>query len=111
MSNDSGDTGPAPLSQDELDAEGATALPDKEVISLLDLNAALDLALDAAAPVAGAVAANADVAAPIDAAVAPTSGRSGRRRRPSPTRTSSSSRTSTPRPRSTSIRHHAVAAS
>jgi hypothetical protein len=59
----------APLSQDELAAEGATALPDKEVISLLDLNADLDLALDAAAPIDLAVAANANVAAPIDAAV------------------------------------------
>jgi hypothetical protein len=59
----------APLSPDELAAEGATALPDKEVISLLDLNADLDLALDAAAPIDLAVAANANVAAPIDAAV------------------------------------------
>jgi hypothetical protein len=58
-----------PLSQDELAAEGATALPDKEVISLLDLNADLDLALDVAAPIDLAVAANANVAAPIDAAV------------------------------------------
>ena len=38
----------APLSADELAAEGATALPDKEVASLLDLNADLDLAIDAA---------------------------------------------------------------
>jgi hypothetical protein len=59
-----------PLTADELAAEGATALPDKEVISLLDLNADLDLALDLAAPVDLAVAANANVAAPIDAAVA-----------------------------------------
>jgi hypothetical protein len=58
-----------PLSQDELAAEAATALPDKEVISLLDLNADIDLALDAAAPIDLAVAANANVAAPIDAAV------------------------------------------
>jgi hypothetical protein len=61
--------GPEPLSQAELDAEGAAALPDKEVMSLLDLNADLDLALDLAAPVDLAVAANANVAAPIDAAV------------------------------------------
>ncbi|MFH5821424.1 peptidoglycan-binding protein [Georgenia sp. AZ-5] len=59
----------APLSDDELAAEAGTALPDKEVISLLDLNADLDLGLDAAAPIDLAVAANANVAAPIDAAV------------------------------------------
>ena len=59
----------APLSADELAAEGATALPDKEVVSLLDLNADLDLAIDAAAPIDLAIAANANVAAPIDAAV------------------------------------------
>ncbi|MFZ5870111.1 MAG: peptidoglycan-binding protein [Actinomycetota bacterium] len=59
-----------PLSDDELAAEAGTALPDKEVISLLDLNADLDLGLDAAAPIDLAVAANANVAAPIDAAVA-----------------------------------------
>ena len=59
-----------PLSPDELAAETGAALPDKEVISLLDLNADVDLALDAAAPIDLAVAANANVAAPIDAAVA-----------------------------------------
>jgi hypothetical protein len=59
----------APLSADELAAEGATALPRKEVISLLDLNADINAALDLAAPVDLAVAANANVAAPIDAAV------------------------------------------
>lgn len=58
-----------PLSAEELAAEGATALPDKEVVSLLDLNADLDLAIDAAAPIDLAVAANANVVAPIDAAV------------------------------------------
>ena len=58
-----------PLSDEELAAEGGVALPDKEVISLLDLNADLDLGLDAAAPIDLAVAANANVAAPIDAAV------------------------------------------
>jgi hypothetical protein len=58
-----------PLSPEELAAETGAALPDKEVISLLDLNADLDLALDAAAPIDLAVAANANVAAPIDAAV------------------------------------------
>ena len=58
-----------PLSDDELAAESGTALPPKEVISLLDLNADLDLGLDVAAPIDLAVAANANVAAPIDAAV------------------------------------------
>jgi hypothetical protein len=57
------------LSEADLAAEGATALPDKEVVSILDLNADLDLAIDAAAPIDLAVAANANVAAPIDAAV------------------------------------------
>jgi hypothetical protein len=59
------------LSRDEIEAEGATPLPTKEVFSpLLDLNVDLDLALDLAAPIDLAVAANANVAAPIDAAVA-----------------------------------------
>ena len=59
----------AGLSEQELAAEGAVALPDKEVVSILDLNADLDLAIDAAAPIDLGVAANANVAAPIDAAV------------------------------------------
>ena len=58
-----------PLSDDELAAEAGTALPPKEVVSLLDLNVDLDLALDLAAPIDLAVAANANVVAPIDAAV------------------------------------------
>ncbi len=58
------------LSMDEMDAEAAAALPDREAMSLLDLAVDLDLALDLAAPVDAAVAANANVAAPIDAAVA-----------------------------------------
>ncbi|WP_285240432.1 peptidoglycan-binding protein [Pseudarthrobacter sp. MEB009] len=57
-----------PLTDDELLSEQATALPDKEVASVLDLNADLDLGIDAAAPIDLAVAANANVAAPIDAA-------------------------------------------
>ncbi|MCB5280849.1 peptidoglycan-binding protein [Arthrobacter sp. ES1] len=56
------------LSEEELMAEGATALPDKEVASVLDLNADLNLGIEAAAPIDLAVAANANVAAPIDAA-------------------------------------------
>ena len=55
------------LSAEDLDAEDATALPTKEVMSLLDLDADVDLALDLAAPVDLAVAANLNVAAPIAA--------------------------------------------
>lgn len=57
------------LSADDLAAESGTLLPDKEVLSLLDLNVDLDLGLDLAAPIDLAVAANANIAAPIDAAV------------------------------------------
>jgi hypothetical protein len=57
-----------PLTDDELLLEQTTALPDKEVASVLDLNADLDLGINAAAPIDLAVAANANVAAPIDAA-------------------------------------------
>ena len=57
-----------PLSDEELMAQGGTALPDKEVASVLDLDADLDLGINAAAPIDLAVAANANVAAPIDAA-------------------------------------------
>jgi hypothetical protein len=56
------------LTAEDLAEETATALPSKEVLSLLDLNADVDLALDLAAPVDLAVAANLNVAAPIDAA-------------------------------------------
>jgi hypothetical protein len=67
MANQAPDRG---LRPDELAAEEAAELPDREAMSLLDLN--LDLALDAdvAAPIAAAIAANANVAAPIDASVA-----------------------------------------
>ena len=57
------------LTPEEMEGESAAALPDREAMSLLDLTADLDLALDLAAPVDAAVAANANVAAPIDAAV------------------------------------------
>ncbi|GAB6986748.1 hypothetical protein [Nocardioides pyridinolyticus] len=57
------------LSEAELAAEEGTSLPDKEVVSILDLNADLDLAIDAAAPIDLGVAANANVAAPINASV------------------------------------------
>ncbi|MFP3580758.1 peptidoglycan-binding protein [Arthrobacter sp. fls2-241-R2A-200] len=55
------------LSEEELMSQGATALPDKEVASVLDLNADLNLGISAAAPIDLGVAANANVAAPIDA--------------------------------------------
>src|SRR3954468_5832455 len=58
----------ARVSKEELAAETVTALPNKEVLSLLDLNANIDLALDAAAPIDLAIGANANIAAPIDAA-------------------------------------------
>ena len=58
------------LTREEMQAQDASALPDKEAMSLLDVNADLDLALDIAAPIDAAVAANANVAAPIDASVA-----------------------------------------
>ena len=57
------------LTPEEVQAEGGAALPEREAMSLLDVNANLDLALDLAAPIDAAVAANANVAAPIDAAV------------------------------------------
>jgi hypothetical protein len=56
------------VSMDEVDAEDAVPLPSKEVMSLLDVNANVDLGLDLAAPVDLAVAANLNVAAPIEAA-------------------------------------------
>jgi hypothetical protein len=56
------------LSIQDLAAEGGQLLPDKEVLSILDLFVNLDLALDLAAPIDLAVAANANIAAPIDAA-------------------------------------------
>ncbi|HYD09352.1 MAG TPA: hypothetical protein VEA78_04560, partial [Acidimicrobiales bacterium] len=57
------------VSREEVQAQDGAALPDKEAMSLLDVNADLDIALDIAAPIDAAVAANANVAAPIDAAV------------------------------------------
>ena len=63
-------TEPNRMSPDEVEAQAGSALPDKEAMSLLDVNANLDLALDLAAPIDAAVAANANVAAPIDASVA-----------------------------------------
>lgn len=56
------------VSMDEVEAETAESLPNKEVLSLLDVNATVDLGLDLAAPVDLAAAANLNVAAPIEAA-------------------------------------------
>ncbi|MGZ4183000.1 MAG: peptidoglycan-binding protein [Solirubrobacteraceae bacterium] len=56
------------VSLDEIEAEDAVSLPNKEVLSLLDVNANVDLGLDLAAPVDLAAAANLNVAAPIEAA-------------------------------------------
>ena len=56
------------LTPDEIEAEIATALPDKEVVSILDLNVDVDVFLDVASPIDLAVAAQLNVAAPIDAA-------------------------------------------
>jgi hypothetical protein len=56
------------LSDADLAAEACELLPDKEVLSVLDLFVNLDIAIDLAAPVDLAIAANANVAAPIDAA-------------------------------------------
>ena len=52
-----------------MEAQEGAKIPDKEAMSLLDVNVDLDLALDLAAPIDAAVAANANAAAPIDAAV------------------------------------------
>jgi hypothetical protein len=60
---------PRRLTPAEFHAQSAVPLPDKEVISLLDIRIDVDLALALAAPIDLAVAANANVAAPIDAAV------------------------------------------
>src|SRR3954466_15287810 len=58
------------VSMDEIEAEDAVPLPNKEVMSLLGVNPDADLGLDLAAPVDLAVAANLNVAAPIEAAAA-----------------------------------------
>jgi hypothetical protein len=57
------------ISAEELGAEAGRTIPDKEVMSLLDLFVNIDLALDLAAPIDLAVAANANAALPIDASV------------------------------------------
>ena len=83
----------APLTPEELATEGVTALPDKEVVSILDLAADIDLAIDGAAPIDLAVALNANVVAPIAGAVsAPTCSPTAPTRRRWPTRVSRSTR-------------------
>ncbi len=57
------------LTDADLEAQDGANIPDKEAMSLLDLNVDLDLALDIAAPIDAAVAANANAAVPIDGAV------------------------------------------
>jgi hypothetical protein len=58
------------LSPEELQAEMAIALPDKEVVSILDLNVDVDVFIDAASPIDLAAAAQLNVAAPLDASAA-----------------------------------------
>lgn len=58
------------LTPEELEAEFATVLPDKEVVSILDLNVDVDVFIDAASPIDLAAAAQLNVAAPIDASAA-----------------------------------------
>lgn len=58
------------LSKEEIESQTAAPLPDKEAMSLLDVNADIDLSLDLAAPIDASIAANANAAAPIDAAAA-----------------------------------------
>ncbi|MCT7661808.1 peptidoglycan-binding protein [Mycobacterium deserti] len=58
------------LTPEELAAESAVALPDKEVVSILDLNVDVDVFIDAASPIDLAAAAQLNVAAPIDASAA-----------------------------------------
>jgi hypothetical protein len=57
------------LSDQELQAQQATDLPDREAMSLLDVVADLNLDLNLAAPVDAGVAANANAGVPVDASV------------------------------------------
>src|SRR5688500_9646196 len=57
------------LSEQEIQDQQATDLPDREAMSLLDIAADLNLDLNLAAPIDAAVAANANAAVPIDAVV------------------------------------------
>jgi hypothetical protein len=57
------------LSDADLREEAVSELPEREAMSLLNLNLDLNLGVDGAAPINAAAAANLNVAAPIDAAV------------------------------------------
>jgi hypothetical protein len=57
------------LSDQEIQAQQATDLPDREAMSLLDVVADLNLDLNLAAPVDAGVAANANAGVPVDASV------------------------------------------
>ncbi|WP_232004858.1 peptidoglycan-binding protein [Mycobacterium sp. ACS1612] len=56
------------LSPEELGAEIGIALPAKEVVSIIDVNADINVGIDAASPIDLSAAANLNVAAPIQAA-------------------------------------------
>src|SRR6478609_540012 len=56
------------LSPEELQAEIGIALPDKEVVSIIDVNADINVGIDAASPIDLSAGANLNVAAPIQAA-------------------------------------------
>lgn len=58
------------LTEEEIASQEGSKIPDKEAMSLLDVNADLDLALDVAAPIDAAVAANANAGVALDAAAA-----------------------------------------
>ncbi|WP_111510965.1 peptidoglycan-binding protein [Mycobacterium kyogaense] len=55
------------LTPEELQAEVGIALPDKEVVSIIDVNADINVGIDAASPIDLSAAANLNVAAPIQA--------------------------------------------
>jgi hypothetical protein len=57
----------AGMTPQQMAAESAAELPDRQAMSLVDVNANLNLSLDLAAPIDAALAANANAAAPIDA--------------------------------------------
>ena len=56
------------LTPEELEAEVGIALPPKEVVSIIDVNADINVGIDAASPIDLSAAANLNVAAPIQAA-------------------------------------------
>ena len=56
------------LTPEELQAEIGIALPAKEVVSIIDVNADINVGIDAASPIDLSAAANLNVAAPIQAA-------------------------------------------